>query len=358
MPGQEFGDRLGVLRVALHAQRQRLAAREDQKGVEGREARPEVAQPHRLAAHGEAEVAEGLGEADAVVSARRLGHEREAVALEPVEGAAVDDHAAHGVAVPAEVLGRRVHDDVGAMLLRPAEVGAGRGVVDDERHARLVRDLRDRLDVRDDAVGIGGALDEDAAGALADLLEEAFRAARVGEADLPVELREGLVELGDRAAVELFRRNQLVARPHEIEECYDLRGMTARHGAGRRAALERRDPLLEHRHGRVGEARVDVAEALQVEERGGMIGVVEDEGGGLVDGCRARAGRGIGRRPGMDRQRLEAVVLILLVAHPLQPSSAPGSAGPEPSRKGGRWQTPPEALRARGEFAGLWRQRV
>jgi hypothetical protein len=55
----------------------------------------------------------------------------------------------------------------------------------------------------------------------------------------------------------------------------------------------------------------------------------------------------------MDRQRLEAVVLILLVAHRQKPSSAPGSAGPEPSRKGVRWQTPPEAQRARSAFAGL-----
>ena len=60
-----------------------------------------------------------------------------------------------------EELGRRMHDDVGAVLDRPAEIGRRQRVVDDERQARLVRDLRDGLDVDDDAAGIGEVLDED-----------------------------------------------------------------------------------------------------------------------------------------------------------------------------------------------------
>ena len=82
--------------------------------------------------------------------------------------------------------------------------------------------------------------------------------------------------------------------------------------AGRRSRSAPRPPsrlasaLLEHRGGGVGEARIDVAEGLQIEERRGVIDIVEHIGGGLVDRRRARAGRRIGRRAGMDGQRLEA----------------------------------------------------
>ena len=55
-------------------------------------------------------------------------------------------------------------DDVGAPFERPAEIGRGQRVVDDQRDARFVRDVGDRLEVDDDAAGIGEALDEDRLG--------------------------------------------------------------------------------------------------------------------------------------------------------------------------------------------------
>ena len=57
-----------------------------------------------------------------------------------------------------------MHDDVGAVLDRLAEIGRGQRVVDDERHARVLRDLGDRLDVGDHAAGIGDRFDEDRLG--------------------------------------------------------------------------------------------------------------------------------------------------------------------------------------------------
>ena len=46
------------------------------------------------------------------------------------------------------------------------------------------------------------------------------------------------------------------------------------------------------------------AGALQVEERGRLLGVVEDVGGGLVDRHRARAGRRIRLLAGVQAQRV------------------------------------------------------
>ena len=80
-------------------------------------------------------------------------------------------------------------------------------------------------------------------------------------------------------------------------------------GRGERgaAAFEARDPLFEHRDGRVGQPRIDVAEIVQVEERGGVVDIVEHIGGRLVDRRRARAGHRVGRGAGMDGAGLEAV---------------------------------------------------
>ena len=44
-----------------------------------------------------------------------------------------------------------------------------------------------------------------------------------------------------------------------------------------RAALERRDTFLQHGAGRIADTRIDVAEGLQAEQRGGVIDVVEHE---------------------------------------------------------------------------------
>ena len=60
----------------------------------------------------------------------------------PVEAAAVDDRAADGDAVAAEPFGDGMHDDVGAELDRAAQIGRGERVVDQQRHAGRVRDLR------------------------------------------------------------------------------------------------------------------------------------------------------------------------------------------------------------------------
>ena len=71
------------------------------------------------------------------------------------------------------------------------------------------------------------------------------------------------------------------------------------------AAFERGDALLQHRAGRVGDARIDVSRALHVEQRRGVVGVRQHERRRLVDRRRPRAGRGIGRSAGVQRQRVE-----------------------------------------------------
>src|SRR5262249_56006099 len=89
-----------------------------------------------------------FGEDHAVVARVRRGEAGE-FAVGPGEGAAVDDHARDCRAVSAQVLRGGVHDDVGAVGQRLDQVRGGDGVVDDQRHARVVRDGRDVRDVED-----------------------------------------------------------------------------------------------------------------------------------------------------------------------------------------------------------------
>ena len=115
-----------------------------------------------------------------------------------------------------------------------------------------------------------------------------------------------MIELVDRAAIELVGSDELVARLHEGVEDEELRGMAGRDGQRRSAALERGDALLENGASRVADAGVDVAEGLEAEQRGGVVDVVEHERRRLVDRRRARAGGRIGLGAGVNGQRVES----------------------------------------------------
>src|SRR3546814_18049084 len=69
------------------------------------------------------------------------------IVLKPVEAAGVDDDAADRRTVARQELGRRMNDDVGAVLDRPAEPGRCQGVVDDQGNAGFLRAFRGRTSV-------------------------------------------------------------------------------------------------------------------------------------------------------------------------------------------------------------------
>ena len=193
-----------------------------------------------------------------------------------------------------------MHDDVRAVVDRLQQVRRRQRVVDDQRHAGALGDLGDGLDVDDHAAGIGNGFDEDRLGARRDRRLEGLEIVGIGPFRRPAEVLVAVVELVDRAAIELGRGDEFVAGRQQGVEGEEFRRMAGGDAERSRAALERCDALFQHRRRRVGDARVDVAERLQAEQRGGMVDVVEDEGGRLVDRRCARAGRGIGLGAGMD----------------------------------------------------------
>ena len=90
-------------------------------------------------------------------------------------------------------------------------------------------------------------------------------------------------------------------------------GRAGRDGQARGAAFEGRDAVFEHALGGVGQTAVDVARVRQSEAGLGVVEVVEDVGGGLVDRHRA----GVGGRVGLlladvQLQGFKTVLLVVL----------------------------------------------
>ena len=101
--------------MAIHAQRKRLEALDEQEGVHRRDARADIADRFRARLHQEAVMAERVEEAEVVIGGRRRGDGREAA---EIEIARIEDHAGDGVAVAADEFRRRIDDDGRAVLDR------------------------------------------------------------------------------------------------------------------------------------------------------------------------------------------------------------------------------------------------
>ena len=119
MPGQIFGQTKCIGDVGVHAQGQSFEALKEQEGVERCQAGTEVAQLLDPQLGAETVLAEVVPETQTAVAGYWLGHAWETT-VGPVEATAFHDHAAHGRAVAADELGRRVHHYVGAVLERAA----------------------------------------------------------------------------------------------------------------------------------------------------------------------------------------------------------------------------------------------
>ena len=151
------------------------------------------------------------------------------------------------------------------------------------------RELRigQRLGVVAAGLGVGGAAEILRIGGIDEAALDAHRAHRVRE-QVP------------GAAVEVGRADEIVAGVADVLH-REQRGRLARGQRQRRdAAFERGDALLQHGLRRVHDAGVDVAELLEREQVGGMLGRIELVGRRLIDRHRDRVGRRIGAIAGMQ----------------------------------------------------------
>ncbi len=139
-----------------------------------------------------------------------------------------------------------------------------------------MRDRGDRGHVEHLEAGIAEGLAEDQARLGPDRRGEGVEIARIDEARLDAEARQGELQQIERAAIERGGGDDVAARAHQGGDGEVQRRLPARGADGADAALERRDALLQHRDGGIGDARIDVAGLLQVEQRRGVVAVAED----------------------------------------------------------------------------------
>lgn len=273
-----------VLRVPLRPQAQRLDAQQELLRRERVQARPHVPQQLHPRPHDERDGPERVPEPQPVVPVARLHHLREPRRVRaPVELARVDDHAPHRGPVPADPFRRRVHYDVGPvvdgadvvsscaegvvdlLVVKKNEISTstcrkcyvdfqgmdGMGIERDmtthhDGNALLVRELSDGLDVRDVVPGVPDALDVDGLRLVVDGGGEVLGPVARDELGRDAEPRQQHLELVVGAAVQVRRRHDVVAALRQRRERQELRRVPGGRRDRRRAALERRDPLLEY----------------------------------------------------------------------------------------------------------------
>ncbi len=116
--------------------------------------------------------------------------------------------------------------------------------------------------------------------------------ARIDEGGLDTETFERVAQQILRAAVQGARGDNVRAGAGNRGQSQVHGSLAAGGGNAGHAAFERRDAFLQHRIGRVRNARIDMARAFHVEQRSGVVGVLEGERGGEID----RGGTGAGSR--------------------------------------------------------------
>ena len=185
-----------------------------------------------------------------------------------------------------------VEDDVHAVLDRSREERR-KGVVDDDRDAVLVGNGGDRLEVWHVETRVADRLDVDGLRLGVDRGIEFGRLGAVDELEIDAVLRQCVLEEVVRPTVKRRTGNDVIADAGKVEDGERLSRLAGADGQGPDAALESGHALFEYPVGGVHDPGVDVAELLQAEEAGGMVGIVEDVAGCGVDRNRSGLGGGI-----------------------------------------------------------------
>ena len=297
MRAEEFHHPGGVAHVTLHPQRQRFDALQDQPGGVRAHAGAEIAQPLPTRAQQESADRRFLAEdhvVEAFVRRGELGETSSGLLTLPVETAAVHDHAADDGAVSRQELGGGVVDQVGAEIQRLHQVRRCQRRIDQQRHSCVMGDRAHPRNVEHVQAGVPDGFAEQELGGGTHRCAPAVDVARLDECRLDAEPAHGVVQQVLGAAVKRGRRHDVRPRAHQRGDRQMQRRLAAGRGDRANAAFERCHPLFEHRIGRIADPRIDVARALEVEQRGGVVAGFEHEGGGEVDRHSARARRRVG----------------------------------------------------------------
>ena len=226
---EELGHLLGVLAVLGHTQMECLQTEMQQERVLRSGNRTEVT--HQLCYEfcGEAHLAEGLHIGQTMIALIGCAEAGEFLGVgEPVEVTAIDYDAAHLRSQAIHILRSRVGDDVGSPLKRTTVHGCGEGVIHDQRHAVLMGDFGEALDIEDRTAGIGDCLAEHCLRIRTEsrlnlLVAGILRDKRAVDAQFLQRHTEEVVG----ATVDFIRGDEMVACLTDIEDGIEVGSLTA-----------------------------------------------------------------------------------------------------------------------------------
>ena len=157
-----------------------------------------------------------------------------------------------------------------------------------------MRNLGNRIDIRNIAVGIAQRFQIHALGVFLNRRFDFGMIARIDERGLHAAFLEGVRKEVVRAAIDRRLRHDVIAllaqRLQRIRDCRRAAGR----GQRRSAAFQRRDALFKHILRGIVHAAVDVALLGKIKQRGRMRSAVKDIARRLINRHSARAGCGIG----------------------------------------------------------------
>ena len=267
----------------------------------------QIAQAHGDAMERERHRAKDFMKLQPVIGGFSSGQGRELVGRRPVKFAAVHDAAAGDGAIAGQVFGGRMHHQRRPMFNRAAQIGRGGCVIDDQRNASGIGHFRHRIQIGDVTARVGDGFAKHRAGVIVNGGGQRIQIVKIDEFGGPAEFTDRVGKLLDRAAIQPGGRDHIAPRGHQREQRHDLRRVPRRTADRTNATLKCGNPFLQHGDGRVGQAGIDVADLLQIEQGGGVVCVAEHIGGGLVNRGLACAGGRIGPGAGVDLQGVKAV---------------------------------------------------
>ena len=216
-----------------------------------------------------------INERHTMIAGVRVRDQRELSARSPVKLAGIDDHAAKRRAVAADELRRRVDDNVRAVFDGADEIGRAKGIIDDDGKRMLVRNLCNRVNVGNVAVGIAEGLEVNG---LRVGLNGRFDLRKIVCVHKRRRHAEGLERMGEqiiRAAVDGLLADDVVTLLGERFNCIRNRRRAGSNRQGRYAALEGRDALFKDVLCGICEPAIDVARVTKGEAIRRVLRVVE-----------------------------------------------------------------------------------
>ena len=194
----------------------------------------------------------------------------------------------------ADKLGRRVNDDVGAVLQRTEQIRGAEGVIDDDRKAMLLGDLGDGVDVGDIGVGVAERLEVDNRGVVLNGTLDLVQVVGVDKGGLDTKLGERVLQQVIGTAVDGLLGDHVVTGLGEGLQGIGDGGSTRSDSETSHATLKRGDAILKDALSGVGQTAVDVTGVGKTKAVSGVLGVTEHIARGLVDRHSAGVGCGVG----------------------------------------------------------------